>query len=234
MAVVVLAGLLVAMVGYWLETSGVTATSVQPAPGLNAAGGIADVANLSTTVTGFGNGNATTVTGIAVAKITIASGYTNSARVGVSWTDPQDASRVLNNPHAQIYFGLYRPVATTTGTCTTPGTVLVVDTTSYCTVLDTGATGSDSVFTTGGDAGRLFLSSSLLTGYLNPSVDGSASEATCAADNGSASAWCQPSGLGASQRRLFVVASITVPGGTPRGQQSQLTTLQFNVSVLPQ
>ena len=242
-ALLLVAGTLLATVGdYWLATSATTVISINPTPGLDATTGlVADVSSLSSTVTCQCDGKAEKQTGVGVSAITIAETYAAKARVTVAWTDPQDANKVLDNPNAQILFGLYHPVAYTSndtsgGTCSTSKAVTVhYGSNYYCSVLDTGATGSSSEDTEHDDTqGELMLSKTLLTGFLVPSVAAPGSPAACAEDVGSSpSTWCTTSGQGTDQLTIFVVASILTPGGRPKGQRPQAGSLSFYVSVSP-
>ena len=104
----------------------------------------------------------------------------------------------------------------------------------YCALLDTGATGSSSVATSGSDQGELLLSKTLLSGFLLPSATAPSSPAPCADDgNSSPSTWCTTTGQGTDQLTMFVVASILTPGGVPRGQQAEAGNLDFYVGARP-
>ena len=240
-ALLVLAGTLLGTVGYWLATSGVTATSIAPTQGLNATTGlVADVSQLGSTVSCLCDGAAHKQSGVGVSAITIAESYTAKVEVTVAWTDPEDANKVLDNPNAQISFGLYHPVAytsndTSKGTCSTRGAVIVpYGSDYYCALLDTGATGSSSVATSGSDQGELLLSKTLLSGFLLPSATAPPSPVACADDGGSSpSNWCTTTGQGTDQLTMFVVASILTPGGVPRGQQAKAGNLDFYVGARP-
>jgi hypothetical protein len=223
-AVTLVAASFVATSVYWLATAGSTDTTINPAPGLGAEGNVADISNMSATVTRM-NGGAQKETGKTIGKAVIAKDFTDRVRIGIAWTNPLDADKVLNNPNAQLQIGLYYPTSTTTAGCSDADAVKVTDgATSFCTLLDSSAGGSSTV-----SGGQLFLAQQILSGYLQPSVHGSGSLPACAADTGSPTMWCQPSGgyAGASQRLMYIVTSITVPGGVPKGQQSQVGSLQF-------
>ena len=218
---------------YFLGTSGSTSLSVSSPAGLPASGAVADVTTMSSTVT-RANGGAQLNTGVDVAKINVAAGYTNKIRVEIAWTNANQAISVLNNPHAQISVGLYHTIHTgncNTGSGTTVDAPLVnltdTDSATYCAALDQSATGSPSVSSTG----KLLLTTSDVGGNLNPALDGSGSLSACAANTSNDNdVWCQPASVtNSSQRALFVIASITVPGTIPPGQQASVSTLGFFV-----
>lgn len=233
-AIVILGGTLFATVGVWLASSGTLSPTINPQAGLlNSNGAIATVTSMNQSATGAGSGNS--ISGIAIERIRIAKSFTSTSHVAIAWLDPQDATKVLNNPNAQLQFTLYHPVAISAGansSCSSISNAIKITdgTNTYCALADTGATGSGTV-----SSGSLFLSGTLLAGYLLPSVDGSGTGSTCAADTGTA--WCKiPSdgdggSDGTAQRTMWVVATIDTPGNNPKGQQAQAGTLEFYVKV---
>jgi hypothetical protein len=50
------------------------------------------------------------VSGVLVGKVTVAEGYASKLAVDVSWLDPNNASKALNNPNAWISFELDYPI----------------------------------------------------------------------------------------------------------------------------
>lgn len=211
---------------YWLATTGTISGVIEPPAGA-VDGEIAEVVPLVSAVT-RSVGAAQLQTGISLSRLDVAKDSTNKIRVTTVWVNPTEAHQVLNNPNAQIAIGIYRPVHT--GACSTAetnaGAVKVTDTdsTQLCVHLDTGA-GVKPPF----DLGRLLLARTIHTGYLLPSVDGSATLPAC---TGITTSWCKPASVSnADQRALFVAAQILTPGGNPQGQQSNLNALKFFVEV---
>lgn len=214
---------------YWLAASGSTTPTIGAPDGVAADGSVAEVGTMSTSVT-RSNGGAYKETGKTIAKLKIAKGYTSELRVSVVWTNPVHAAKVLNNPHAQIVMGLYRPVSLKgAGACSTAGALAVTDgATTFCTVRDGAATGSSSV----SSSGELLITQQELAGFLSPTIS-AASASSCVTDTGAPTTWCQPSTtyVTANERLLYLIASITVPGGIPQGQQNQVGTLDFYVQA---
>jgi hypothetical protein len=227
---------LLGTLGYWLANSaGSSSPAITIAAGF-ASNGIASVTALTPAdVTGQGQG-ASSIDGTAVDRIDIAASFANLARVSIAWLDPQDAVTVLNNPNAQLVFTLYHPVSTTAspdglagGSCPSdPGVKKIAEgAVTYCMDPDLTATGSPTV----NDAGGLFLARNALVGYLIPTVNGNVADQGCDA---TPRAWCQvPAASGAGQRSIYVAVAITVPGGTPAGQQAQAGSLSFYIAVRP-
>lgn len=225
---------LVATAAFWLGSTGSVGLSISPPSG-TVNGAIADVTQMSASVT-RSNGAANLQAGVTLARVAVAAPESNHFRLAIAWTNAADAAKVLNNPNAQISIGLYHPVHT--GTCgyapsnsVTAPLVNITDTDNgtYCAALDQTATGSASVLN-----GKLLLAKNLVSGYLAPALDGSASVSACGASTANSTAteealpWCQPTSVtDPNQRALFVVASIVTPGGIPQGQQSSLSNLYF-------
>lgn len=222
---------------YFLAASGTTGLSISPPAGLPASGAVAEVTPMSSTVTRT-NGGATLQTGVTVAKIAVAASYSNKIRVEIFWTNANQSISVLNNPDAQISIGVYHAIHT--GNCNTDigsGATIVAplinltdtDSATYCVSLDQTATGSPSV----SSAGKLLLERNLVGGNLNPGVDASSALSACASNiSNDNDVWCQPASItNANQRALFVIASVTVPGTIPVGQQASVSTLGFYVKV---
>lgn len=232
-AIIFLGGTLFATVGFWLASAGTFSSTISPPAGLSASNGaIATVSSMDATATGAGSGNS--ISGIAIERIRIAKTFTSASHISVAWLDPQDATKVLNNPNAQLQFTLYHPVATMGSANSNCGSIsnsieIQDGSTTYCALADTGATGSSTVTN-----GSLFLSQSLLVGYLLPSVDGSGADAACTTTQAT---WCQISSDGgggsdgASQRTIWLVATIDAPGNAPKGQQAQAGSLEFYVKA---
>jgi hypothetical protein len=214
---------------YWLAAAGSSNFTIGAPAGLAADGSVADVQTMSATVT-RSNGSAYKETGKTIAKLKIAKDYTSDLRISIVWTNPVNAAKVLNNPNAQITIGLYRPVSLKgAGACSTAGALVVTDgATTFCTLRDGGATGSGSV----SSSGELLIAKENLAGFLSPTIS-AASASSCVTDTGAPTAWCQPSTdyVTASERLLYVIASITVPGGIPQGQQNEVGTLDFYVQA---
>lgn len=220
---------------YFLAASGTTGLSISPPAGLPASGAVADVTPMSSTVTRT-NGGATLQTGVTVAKVAVAASYSNRIRVEIFWTNANQSISVLNNPNAQISVGVYHAIHT--GNCNTSSGATTVaplinltdtDGAAYCVSLDQTATGSPSV----SSAGKLLLNPNLVGGSLNPGVDASSTLSACASNSSNDNdVWCQPASItDANQRALFVIASITVPGTIPVGQQASVSSLGFYVKV---
>ena len=225
--------------GYWLATAGTSSFTISPPAGIPANGAVAEVTSLSTTVTRT-NGAATLQSGVAIARIITGSTLANHVRIDIAWTNPSQAAQVLSNPNAQITIGLYHPVHT--GDCTTTASLVsgtnaadrvnVTDTDGalYCALLDESAIGSASA-----SSGSLQLATRIVGGYLAPQLDLSGSESACAASTTDGTATCEAATAVAvnstSSRALFVIASITTPGGIPTGQTATTGSLTFYVGA---
>lgn len=215
---------------YWLATAGDGALAIAPAPGLSATGEIADVTTILSAIT-QSTGNAQLQAGKAIAKADVAKDFAHRMKVSIAWTNPKRSSGVLNQ-NGQISFGVYYPVSTTASGCT--GTVngqaksAVTDgATTFCGALDSAAKGSPTVST-----GKLLLSNASVAGWIGSTVDATASPAACAADSGLATTWCQPAGLDANKRRIYIVAAIQNPASkVPPGQQQNVDDLAFFVKI---
>lgn len=182
------------------------------------------------------NGAAQLQAGLAVAKVVVAKTASNHARLIVSWTNATAAAQVLNNPNAQISVGVYHPIHTGNCVAGPPNSVdsPLVNITdpdnsqSLCGSLDQSATGSSSVSSTG----KLLLAKSLVTGFLDPALDGSGALSACASALNDSGGWCQPSSVSDSDKRaLYLVSSIVTPGGIPQGQSATGTSLDFFVKA---
>lgn len=225
LAAVAVAAALATTGSAWLADTGGTTFTISPPAGIQSNNGQAvTMTSMSATFT-RPNGNAQLLAGVALERLTIASGYGTDVGFDIAWLDPQDASKVLLNPNAQIYFGFYYPIHT--GSCS--GTNKSVDATlatitdnsqTFCGELDTTATGSPVI------SGKLLLSPVQLTGYLQTGVSDATATSTC---GGTGSTWCLPSGLGnaASTEVAYLAATIQTPGGKPSGQQATLSSLSF-------
>lgn len=220
---------------YWLATTGATSPSIGALPGSSSTGAVADVTAMSSSVTRT-NGSAQLQTGVALDKVVVAKTASNHFRLVLAWTNAQSGAQVLNNPNAQISVGVYHPIHTgncvgAAGSDVDSPLVNITDpdnSQSLCGSLDQSATGSSSVSSTG----KLLLAQNLVSGFLDPALDGSATLSACASavdDNGG---WCQPSSVSDSNKRaLYLIASIVTPGGIPQGQQASLTSLTFFTKV---
>lgn len=220
---------------YFLAASGSGGLTISPPAGLPASGSVADVTAMTSTVT-RANGGANLQTGVTIAKVTVAGSYANKIRIEIAWTNVAQRVSVLNNPNAQISIGLYHTIHT--GNCNTGSGATTVapllnltdtDSNTYCVALDQTATGSPSVSA----EGKLLLTANTIAGDINPKLSGSSSLSACAAnvvnDN---DVWCQPASIAdANQRALFVVATVTIPGTIPAGQQASVSTLGFYVKA---
>lgn len=215
---------------YWLATAGDGALTIAAAPGLNSSGEIADITTMVSAIT-QSTGNAQLQAGKVIAKADVAKDFTDRMKISVAWTNPKRSSGVLNQ-NGQISFGMYYPVSTTSSGCS--GTVngqaklAVVDgTTTFCGALDSAAKGSPTVST-----GKLLLSNSSVAGWFGTTVDATASLAACGPDSGTAATWCQPAGLDANKRRIYIVAAIQNPASkVPPGQQQNVSDLGFFVKI---
>ena len=217
--------------GAFLASSGVTTPVISVAPGTPSDGLLADVTNMSPSVI---NGQGLQV-GVALAKLTTASADLNQMRVEVDWTSASIAAQVLINPNVQISVGIYHPIHLGTCNVTTKSTlepiVSVVDgANTYCLALDESATG-----TSVSSSGKELLSHNQVGGFLAPQETSSGTLNACVTSSVSETVndpWCQPSTVtNASQRVLYVVASIVTPGGVPQGQQPNLNTMGFFIGV---
>jgi hypothetical protein len=224
----------VAAVGtFMLGGTGSSSTSIKELPGAKS-GAVAQVTELASTVTRT-NGAAHLDAGVALDRLLVAEEAANHIQVSTSWTNVQEAAKVLLNPNAQLSVGLYHPIHT--GECTVSDNesnkgkevdaprVTIEDTNKekLCGALDEGAKGSASV----SETGKLLLSKGLISGYLRPSVNGEKLSA-CAA---SGTSWCTPASAGEHQAALYLVTSVVTPGGIPQGEQAQASNLNFYTKV---
>lgn len=216
---------------YWLATGGDGALTIAAAPGLNSSGEIADITTMASAIT-QSTGNAQLQAGLVVAKADVAKDFTDRMKISIAWTNPKRSSGVLNQ-NGQINFGMYYPVSTTSSGCT--GSVngqaklAIVDGTTFCGALDSGAKGSPTVST-----GKLLLSNSSVAGWIGTTVDATGSLTECGADIDSAATWCQPTGLNANKRRIYIVAAIQNPASkVAPGQQQNVADLAFFVKIRP-
>lgn len=215
---------------YWLATAGGGTLGIAPAPGLNASGEIADITPVVSALT-QSTGNAQLQAGKVIAKADVAKDFTDRMKISIAWTNPKRSSGVLNQ-NGQISFGMYYPVSTTSSGCS--GTVngeaklaIVDGTATFCGALDSAAKGSPTVST-----GKLLLSNSSVAGWIGTTVDATASLAACGADSGTAATWCQPDGLDANKRRIYIAAAIQNPASkVPPGQQQNVSNLDFFVKI---
>lgn len=215
---------------YWLATAGDGTLAIAAAPGLNAAGEIADITPVASALT-QSTGNAQLQAGKVIAKADVAKDFTDRMKISIAWTNPKRSSGVLNQ-NGQISFGIYYPVSTASSGCSGnvngQAKLAIVDGTTFCGGLDSSAKGSPTVST-----GRLLLSNSSIAGWIGTTVDAT-SPAPCGADSGSAATWCQPGGLHANKRRIYVVAAIQNPASkVPPGQQQNVSDLSFFVKIRP-
>lgn len=239
--------LVVTGMAFALGNTGVVSTNIQPAPGVPPSGSVASTdTSIATSVT-RSQGNAQLQTGVTLARIEVAPSFATKLRVSVFWTDPYDAGKALNNPNAQISVGIYNPIHT--GTCTTSATstvaqyVTVTDgstsgtANTYCSRLDTTATGSSSV----SSEGKLLITKRLPGGYLLPTTPAPSNLAGCSSlgsQTESSLPWCEPTATAAGSLTtsgplvMYVVASVLVPGGAPIGQKATLSSLHFFVDAL--
>ncbi len=203
---------------YWLATAGDGTLA------------IADITPVVSALT-QSTGNAQLQAGKVIAKADVAKDFTDRMKISIAWTNPKRSSGVLNQ-NGQISFGMYYPVSTTgsgcSGTVNGEAKLAMVDTgTTFCGGLDSSAKGSPTVST-----GRLLLSNSSIAGWFGTTVDATASPAACAADSGTAATWCQPAGLDANKRRIYIVASIQNPASkVPPGEQQNVSDLNFFVKI---
>lgn len=235
LAVLVVAGAAIwAVSSFYLADTGSNTVNIQPASNLGN-GSPFQLTSISSTVT-RPNGNASIQAGVAIARVVMVKGYGNRLKVDVAWLDPRDSSQVLNNPNAQIYAGLFHPVAQ--GTSCTPASPSVSDTQAtitddlgagnvqYCTEIDPGATGSMMIKDTG--TSKLALSPTNISGYIASSLSDS-STIDCTATNNDT--WCHPTALAASggfnYNVVWLVLTIVTPQGKPAGQQNNVSSLSF-------
>lgn len=222
-----LATLVVSTGTFWLADSGSFALPPAPIPAGTAAGGAISTftALVPTSVTIPQGQGAQIVNGVLLGRVNVAAGFASKLRVDMSWLDPQSAGAVLNNPNAWMSFGLYYPIHT--GTCTggdPTHSQSITDGVSLCVALNTQGTGPLN------NGGLLTLNSQMLSGYIMETAEDPASPPTCASTG---STWCAPSGLALNQNIFYITSSVNTPGGTPSGQQPQLTSLNFYISARP-
>lgn len=227
----------------WLGNTGVTTPNISPPPGSPASGNAVEVTPVTPQTVTRAVGQATVQAGIELAQLQIIPTDTSVVKISISWTDALAASRTLLNPHAGIAVGLYEPISS--GACATPSPislqpqyVTITDATgaSYCGKLDQSSTGSSTVAGVGTpSAGTLWLTTTMQGGYLMPNLtvpSGITTLPVCS----STPQWCVPTSLTVSPVSpavLYVVASLTTPGGVPPGSQPQLAGLSFFISGMP-
>lgn len=220
-----------------LGDTSTVAPSITPPPGVQANGAVAAVDTSIATGITRSNGAAQLDSGVVLGAIEVAPSYADKLNVSIYWTDPYDATKALNSPHAQISIGLYYPVES--GAChssdpsqTNAYVEVLYDSVEYCSVLDSSATGSANVF-----SGKMLLSRRGPFGYLFPDVPDNASLPTCPASTAETASyevvsnWCQPSTV-TTDGVVFVCASILTPGGIPPGSQATLNSLRFFIDAL--
>lgn len=213
---------------FWLATSGVLALPQAPTPsGVGANGILATFTPLSSTVTVPQGQGAQVVNGVLLGKVKVAAGFASRLRVDFAWLDPKDAGAVLNNPNAWMTFGLYYPIhlGSCTGSGEPSGSQTMVDgTTTLCAAPNTQGSGPLTY------KGQLTINTTMLSGSILETAVDPASAPTCGSTG---SNWCIPSGvgLGLNQNVFYITSSVNTPGGTPSGQQSQLTTLSFYIGA---
>jgi len=206
---------------FWLSESGVLALPQAPTPSGAASGGVIATFTplVPSTVTVPQGQGGQQIAGVLLGKVTNAAGFAPRLRVDISWLDPLDAGAVLNNPNAWMGFGLYYPIHT--GSCSGGDPVdslSITDGSALCVVPNTQAVGPLTY------NGQLTINATMLSGFIIETANDPASPPTCGATG---STWCAPSGVAINQNVFYIAASINTPGGTPPGQQSQLTTLNF-------
>ncbi len=201
---------LAASVVAYLDASGIADTTIQPVTG---AGGVVgapfDIVPTGDTVT-VPTGRASLTAGQELAYVEAAlPADSNTVGVVVNWTDPQDASSVLNNPNAAIVVGLYYPVASASA-CTTPADAFTgqawYDVSAPAAAVACLAPGANSWAV-------LQAPSRRYQGHTTSAV---------------------LTGLPAGQSTFYVLASIVTPGNAPQGQQTQLASLDLRLNVLGQ
>jgi hypothetical protein len=162
--------------------------------------------------------------GELLGKVTVAAGYAPSLLVNISWLNPMDAGAVLNNPNGWMTFGLYYPIHT--GTCSNgnepSGSQSITDGVALCVAPNTQALGPVTY------NGKLTINATQLSGLILETAADPAVPPLCGS---SGLVWCAPSGTAVNQNIFYISASIHTPGGTPPGQQSQLTTLSFYIGA---
>lgn len=227
----------------WLGNTGVTTPNISPPSGSTASGNMVEVTPVTPQTVTRAVGQATVQAGIELAQLQIIPADTNFVKISVAWTDALAAGRTLLNPHTGIAVGLYEPISS--GACTTPSPislqpqyVTITDATgaSYCGELDQSSTGSSTVAGPGtASSGTLWLTTTMQGGYLMPNLtvpSGITTLPVCS----TTPQWCVPTSLTVSPVSpavLYVVASLTTPGGVPPGSQPQLAGLSFFISGIP-
>ena len=210
---------------FWLADSGTLSLSPAPTPSGAAAGGvIATFTPLIPSTVSIPQGQGgQKIAGVLLGKVTNAAGFAPRLRVDISWLDPLNAGAVLNNPNGWMTFGLYYPIHT--GACTggdLASSLTITDGSSLCVALNTEGAGPLTY------NGQLTINAKMLSGFILETAIDPASPGTCGA---SGSTWCAPAGVALNQNVFYTVAAINTPGGTPPGNQSQLTTLNFYIAA---
>lgn len=236
LALVVVAGVAIwSIATFTLASTGTNTASIQPATNLPN-GNAADLTAINSAIT-RPNGNAHIQAGVLIGRVNVAKGFGNLVKVDIAWLDPNDSSQVLNNPNAQVYVGLYHPIAENTSSLAcgaqspSVGSKLidVTDTGAgtdhfYCAEIDDSATGSLVT------SGNLIITATNISGYVRETA-GDSSAGACPTTATEGNPWCHPTGLDSGQNELWVALTIVTPGGKPAGQQNNLSSLSFYAQV---
>jgi hypothetical protein len=128
----------------FLAPNGTAATTITPLTTQNG-GAATNLVPVQTAVT-VTSGRAQVIAGIELYRIDIAD-PTLSGRLVVefNWVDPQDAGKVLNNPHAWIQVGLFYPSASVPPCPTGQFQVTDANNANICVQPDPGAYASDAL-----------------------------------------------------------------------------------------
>lgn len=178
-----------------------TSTLTITAPATSS-GAKADVSSVATSYTSV-QGKGKKTTGVVLSKLSFGSAAdSDSTAIEFLWTDPDQATSVLLNPNAFMEVRVY-----------------FLD--SDQTVATDGGYSGDCNSTT-----QRSLEDSG-TKYVCPDPDEVHGYKTLSIENTAATFLPSVDG----QSTLYILADIHVPGGAPAGQQSQLTTLDFNIGI---
>lgn len=205
MATVAAAAILFAVTGeaYLASSAAVTSAAVV----VRKLGGTGSGSQQAVTVTPVSvtatvtQGHAQLDAGLETARVDIASGSTGTVLVNVGWTDPEDVSKALQNPHTYILAGLYQEDATTTSGLASGGSCAAGE---Y--EINDSANGQLCVGAMGGGKATGILTRSSADALLQAPAS-------------------------STLTAVYVLTAIYTQDNAPPGQQGQLANLQFFVSA---
>ena len=213
--------LLASTTGSWLANTATGSFAISLPAGMPASGNVADVTPMTASLVGR-NGGAQLDLGVNVARIAVTPSYANRVRITIAWVNVSQAHEILGNANAYVLLGVYRPVSMSSsgssGPCISHANDPILSSSSIyddqlgatmpiCVVLDQNATGTLAQLETG----KLLLSRTQVSGFLEPSVLAPASALNVACTSVE-SGWCQAFSS-PGQAVYYIVATLVAPGG---------------------